>query len=862
MDSRLGDAIYPLLTSSRKLRSLFAKLLTTYSKYNFGMEPAPLPRKEINSLLKFASLLAESNDPSDKIIAEEIVALLSKLHPDDELIAKTKSDVLASCTNYIGLAIDKSAKRGDDIFQELAFDAQKMSLAIPCQDGKFFFEDQKRIFDNFDRFRFVSYSAPTSLGKSFLMRSYIKWKIATGVRENFAIIVPTKALINEMKANIVEDDLKDLLRTMHYREVSSVNEIFIEKDDVSNFIFVMTPERLHYLLNSTSIKIDCCFIDESYKMSEPDSRSLYYFKVVSQLLERNPVVRIHFSSPNIPNPGVYLDSVMNQGPSVGMATTYSPVSQIKYIVSLKEKSRNILVFDDLSQELLDTGIPNGFTSIEGVISSTKSSRSNIVYCSGKKKTIELAIQYADSLPSGMPKVTDSEREEQRRLDELADDIENNIHQDYYLAKLVRKGIAYHVGYLPNTLRAEIEKAFKSGLIKTIFCTSTLMEGVNLPADNLFVTSTRNGNTELTSTAFKNLLGRIGRINYNLYGNVYLLIIPNYANAKTYEKLLKSKVEPQTVSPDKLIKDGSIVEHVSEGNYSFGKSEEGQAKRIAANIFINDVKSNSRSLIRERIEEQSNDAAIAEAGRAITALDVSESIDISPDQHVSLKEYIARGGHYPAQRNGRFDHKDVKKFLDELSDIYKWDDYEFEEIKHGDATSYYATVLSQWMSGFKVKEIVERSIENKRRNPYEAMYDATLRRRVDYTGSVEQKNEIINDTLKTIEQTILFTIANYFREFSREYKRYNNLEYIPNDWYEYVEFGTCNPITISLQRNGYNRDNAKWINEHAERHGLIDMSRSCKFAEFTLNYDALLDCGNQKVIDETLVIKLNVPELFR
>ena len=52
-----------------------------------------------------------------------------------------------------------------------------------------------------------------------------------------------------------------------------------------------------------------------------------------------------------------------------------------------------------------------------------------------------------------------------------------------------------------------------------------MEGVNLPADNLFVTSTRNGTEQLTPTAFKNLLGRIGRINFSLYGNVYLLIIP-------------------------------------------------------------------------------------------------------------------------------------------------------------------------------------------------------------------------------------------------------------------------------------------------------------------------------------------------
>ncbi len=62
----------------------------------------------------------------------------------------------------------------------------------------------------------------------------------------------------------------------------------------------------------------------------------------------------------------------------------------------------------------------------------------------------------------------------------------------------------------------IEELFREGEIKTIFCTSTLVEGINLPADNLFVTSYKNGRSNMTPVNFRNLVGRVGRIEYNVH----------------------------------------------------------------------------------------------------------------------------------------------------------------------------------------------------------------------------------------------------------------------------------------------------------------------------------------------------------
>ncbi len=72
----------------------------------------------------------------------------------------------------------------------------------------------------------------------------------------------------------------------------------------------------------------------------------------------------------------------------------------------------------------------------------------------------------------------------KKLLKLSDYISKQVHPDYCLSTIVKKGIAYHFGKVPDGVRNKIEMAFCDGKINTLFCTSTLMEGVNLPADNM------------------------------------------------------------------------------------------------------------------------------------------------------------------------------------------------------------------------------------------------------------------------------------------------------------------------------------------------------------------------------------------
>lgn len=59
-------------------------------------------------------------------------------------------------------------------------------------------------------------------------------------------------------------------------------------------------------------------------------------------------------------------------------------------------------------------------------------------------------------------------------------------------------------------------------ITAMFCTSKLVEGVNLPADNLFIKSYYSGRAQMTDVDSRNLIGRVGRIQYNLSGDVFMI----------------------------------------------------------------------------------------------------------------------------------------------------------------------------------------------------------------------------------------------------------------------------------------------------------------------------------------------------
>ena len=168
---------------------------------------------------------------------------------------------MTNVTNFRGMNIKAADYRSSELYERLFTQFSQDYLRIPAAPDKYFFKAQKEIYDKFSA-KFLSYSAPTSLGKSYVMRMYIKEKIEKYGDGNFTIVVPTKALINEVTANITED-LGNILYEKNYRIVTSAGAVALEEEH--NFIFVMTPERLLYLLILLpDMPMEYLFVDEAH----------------------------------------------------------------------------------------------------------------------------------------------------------------------------------------------------------------------------------------------------------------------------------------------------------------------------------------------------------------------------------------------------------------------------------------------------------------------------------------------------------------------------------------------------------------------------------------------------------------------
>ena len=860
-ETTIGAVLFDGIEENPYLNELYDAILYNYGRQLFGL--TNLPEKEISvpAALRFADILSKSvhtqNEETHKLWAQELVALLNALRPDDELIQYYLGSVLTSVSNFRGVSLKAADYVSADFLDRIFTQVSKEYLRIPEAENEYFFRAQKEIYEKFNE-PYFSYSAPTSLGKSYIMRTFIREQIAKGKQCNFAIIVPTKALINETTEKLTEV-LGPELKEKNYRIVTSAGAMALEEEH--NFIFAMTPERLLYLLIlMKDIPIEYLFIDEAHKISKKDGRSAFYYKVVDMLSQRSTPPHIIFASPNIPNPEVYLQLIPDVAnrENYKIATKFSPVNQEKFLIDFK--CFELHYYNEATQKLTKyCSFPEDKGLLDFVHELGEGARS-IVYSNSKDNVVEYALQYATQLQP----LHDSD------LDVLAQDIRQDVHGDYYLADIVEKGVAYHMGYLPSTIRARIESLYKDGKIHTLFCTSTLLEGVNLPADNLFITSHKNGG-DMSPVDFRNLMGRVGRIEFNLYGNVFLVCIKRKTKKERFLHLLQEKIVPQQLSLATALtpeQKTGIVSVLKSGQAEIPKDgslppAEYSLIRKVANILLKDIVSGRASRVKKEFSDvlsPEDEAAIvaAFAGREHS---LDDDINLSLDQTERLAREIRSGRlHYPAIRiGGKADYNELRNFLERLCDIFKWETYEYDTLGFRNKSSgahtklsHYAFVLNQWVSGMSLNHMVTDSIDY-----YRLTGKGKVKLKGQYVAFKDEApyvNALISGMLEDIEDVILFRIANYFLRFSQEYRAcFPDASF--TDWYELVEYGTTNPEAVWLQRNGFTREAAAYITEKRSQYITFDDNDQLRLKP------ALLECENRSIRREAEQVQYNSPEIY-
>ena len=305
-----GERLFSKIDDNEYLQKLYHNILINYSKRLFRLDEMEEKAINIGDALIFADVLSKScgTNLSDihKTRAQEMVALLYDMYPQNEQVKYYLGSVLANTGNFLGMKRLTPEFEKTSFLEEVFMHFNMKHLSVPSEKDIQFFPAQKDIYDSLSK-SYLSYSAPTSMGKSFMMRVFIKQQIKEGEKKNFALLIPTKALINEVASELIES-LTTLLKETDYRIVTSSGSMALETKH--NYIFVVTPERMLYILiDDPELKIDYLFVDEAHKISSNDKRSVFYYKVINKLEERNSNPHIIFASPNIPNPQVYLQTL-------------------------------------------------------------------------------------------------------------------------------------------------------------------------------------------------------------------------------------------------------------------------------------------------------------------------------------------------------------------------------------------------------------------------------------------------------------------------------------------------------------------------------------------------------------------------
>jgi superfamily II RNA helicase len=256
--------------------------------------------------------------------------------------------------------------------------------------------------------------------------------------------------------------------------------------DVANrAIYVMTQERLELCLKSQSaFRVDVVIVDEAHSISE-GARGIILQSVIEDLLARNPAAQILFASPTTRN----LETFGRLFNLVRLQTHFSQEPTV---------SQNFLITncaDRRSGRLSITAARgNGRTTNLGEVSTSLSLRTrieklahvplslcaeqqNLIYANGADEAEDVALLLSKRIGFTEPSP---------RLLALCRLAKDSVHQKCVLADCLLKRVAFHYANIPTKLRQEIESAFSDGELKYLVCTSTLLQGVNLPAKNIFM----------------------------------------------------------------------------------------------------------------------------------------------------------------------------------------------------------------------------------------------------------------------------------------------------------------------------------------------------------------------------------------
>lgn len=656
----------------------------------------------------------------------------------------------------------------------------------------------------------VSLSAPTSAGKSFLITHFVANKFLGNERYAAVVLVPTRALIRQLI-----EDFQNVFREYNYSIGDNFDLVTSSIENgksshTSKQLFILTQERLQAVLYNWENKpsFDLLVVDESQKIAD-SKRGIILEDIIMELTARQRDIQCIFLSPMSSNPDFLFGLLNSSSKNQAVYSVISPVAQ--HVYSVKTRKRSITVSrvnseaDDFKIEIkIDPEMPTTRAKrIAYVAKVLGKNSSNILYASGPTKAEENALALAED--TDLPPVKSS------AVQETIDYLSDIIHEEYHLITCLKKGIGYHYGSMPDIAKIGVEDLFKDGSVSYVSCTSTLLEGVNLPAKNIFIEDPKLGYEPMDDSSFWNLAGRAGRLMKELSGNVYCINQDRWEKPAT-ERKKEYKIES---SLTRTLSSNTFVEYCQMPTPEIYPESYEQAMNSLVLKYMDEGEEATKVFVSNRVPPDlreillSNLTPVAKSMQLpVDVLKKNKSIDVRFQQN--FYKYLSELSK-PKLLNLIPRQPFSQESYDILGNIFQISDKYFTLKDRGRSFIYYAVIASQWIREQSLKDMIVSAINYQRRS----------------TDQIDV-NKVIRDLIKSLNNEIRFYYVRNTKCFCdllqfeldrrqitvEDYPAYSDFG-LPN----YLELGMSNPGTIQLHNVGLSRTTAIEVNTYCRRLGV-------------------------------------------
>ena len=475
---------------------------------------------------------------------------------------------------------------------------------------------QKDVLDTFESANGKLFlSAPTSFGKTFLLKEIIYRHYEN--YNNIVIVLPTVALLIEVTEEI--DDFNE----KHSLGYTIYNSIYRDLELSERNIFILTPERVLRLLAIVpDIELDFFFFDEIYKIDEDvalsseddvndkielgndnpqrdeqDHRAVAFRLALYFLLKK-------CNSCYLAGPFIELNN-LKDGFNKMLEKHHIATKEITFIPTLKNQIdfhgktyKYSSPFENYNESTLSNKPIEKLIYVANRLQFSKTNQA-IVYCLYPAYTEQHAREFSDSYKDSLP--VDSSI--QMFIEHLKNNYnfsfggKRNSFDNWDLIYALRNQIGIHNGKFPKYFQREIMRRFNDGAMSTLFCTSTIVEGVNTNAKTVVVYNNPSGKTdEGKKFLLLNINGRAGRYQHHFIGNiVYLsdksLKIVNCAGISLDFKPYNTKL---------LLSDLDL-ENIDDEDLSFNNKTRKAALKFNKQLLPDDVFEQNRLIERKKQE---------------------------------------------------------------------------------------------------------------------------------------------------------------------------------------------------------------------------------------------------------------------